>query len=207
MILMELCSHGALREGLRFPLNWQLRVRLALDTALGLAYLHENNIIHRYKTYLKIVWFNDIHIFTISISIFFCRDIKTTNVLIDSEWRAKLCDFSFACHTECSAKRDFTYGTDEFMSPEIALCEDFGVSSDIFSFGILLCEVVSGQVCTCTPVRCFITILLPTAVVLVLPLSPQYPVHHFTRTYNYFLLYNIWIQLLSIIQFLNTTII
>eukprot|EP01041_Mallomonas_annulata_P008495 gene8495-17522_t len=119
MIVMELCSHGALREGLRYPLPWSLRVRLALDTAMGLAFLHENNIIH--------------------------RDIKTTNVLIDDNWRAKLCDFSFACHANCSAKRAFIYGTDEFMSPEIAMGDDFDTSSDIFSLGILLCEVITGR--------------------------------------------------------------
>jgi len=118
MILMELCTCGALREGLRYPLPWSLRVRLALDIAIGLAFLHENNIIH--------------------------RDIKTTNVLIDDKWRAKLCDFSFACHTDCVAKRDFIYGTDEFMAPEIAMGEDFDISADIFSFGIVLCEIMTG---------------------------------------------------------------
>jgi serine/threonine protein kinase len=49
MILLELCTNGALREGLNSPLPWSLRVRLALDTAVGLAFLHENNIVHRYK--------------------------------------------------------------------------------------------------------------------------------------------------------------
>ena len=71
------------------------------------------------------------------------RDIKTTNILIDEFYRAKLCDFSFACHEECSSKKDFVYGTDEFMSPEVALALDFDKSSDIFSFGIILCELMT----------------------------------------------------------------
>lgn len=119
MIIMELCSHGALREGLRYPLPWALRVRLAMETAEGLAFLHENRIIH--------------------------RDVKTTNVLITDDWRAKLCDFSFACHADYDNKTAFVYGTDEFMSPEIAMGDNFDVSADIFSFGILLCEVATGR--------------------------------------------------------------
>lgn len=75
----------------------------------------------------------------------FCRDIKTTNVLVDQEWRGKLCDFSFACHEECFSKQDFIYGTDEFMSPEISLALDFDKSADIFSFGIILCEAITWR--------------------------------------------------------------
>ena len=177
MILMELCKNGALREALKLSLPWNLRVRMALEIAQGLAFLHSQSIIH--------------------------RDIKTTNVLIDGFWHAKLCDFSFACHDECTSKREFickylfditttlslppvsipcfpsfhkstillsyihscppsvhcshsstriyfhfinlliTDGTDEFMSPEIALALDFSLSSDIFSFGIVLCEIMT----------------------------------------------------------------
>ena len=71
------------------------------------------------------------------------RDVKTTNVLIDEFYRAKLCDFSFACHEECISKKDFIYGTDEFMCPEVALALDFDKSADIFSFGIILCELMT----------------------------------------------------------------
>jgi serine/threonine protein kinase len=48
---------------------------------------------------------------------------------VDGEWRGKLCDFSFACHEESTSKRDFIYGTTEFMSPEIALALDFDKSA------------------------------------------------------------------------------
>ena len=119
MILMELCKNGALREVLKLHVPWALRVRMALDVAQGLAFLHDQNIIH--------------------------RDVKTTNVLIDDGWRAKLCDFSFACHEDSTSKREFVYGTDEFMAPEIALAQDFTKSADIFSFGIVLCEMVTSK--------------------------------------------------------------
>ena len=72
------------------------------------------------------------------------RDIKSTNVLIDDDFRAKLCDFSFACHDESTSKLEYVYGTSEFMSPEIAMGEDFSLPTDIFSFGILLCELITG---------------------------------------------------------------
>ena len=58
-----------------------------------------------------------------------CRDVKSTNVLIDSEWRAKLCDFSFGVHQTCEARDNFVYGTTEFMAPEIAMSEDFSVAA------------------------------------------------------------------------------
>jgi LIM domain kinase 1 len=57
------------------------------------------------------------------------RDIKTTNILVDKDWRAKICDFSFSCHVNSLLKQEFVYGTDEFMSPEIAMGEDFGLPS------------------------------------------------------------------------------
>ncbi len=65
--------------------------------------------------------------------------------MITRDWRAKICDFSFACHVDNLAKFDFVYGTDEFMAPEIALGEDFGTAADIFSYGIVLCEIISGK--------------------------------------------------------------
>ena len=117
MIVMELCKNGALRECLKRKISWPLKVRLALDICQGIAFLHENGIIH--------------------------RDIKTTNILVDDQWRAKLCDFSFAIHRDSHSKRSYTYGTEEFMSPEIAFALDFDLSTDIFSFGILLCEIMT----------------------------------------------------------------
>ena len=73
------------------------------------------------------------------------RDVKTTNVLVDKDWRGKLCDFSFACHEDCFSKKDYTYGTDEFMSPEISLALDFDRSTDIFSFGVTVCEAITWK--------------------------------------------------------------
>lgn len=126
MILLELCENGALREFLHRPPfmnpnkeSWNVLLRMCSDVAEGMDFLHNRHIVH--------------------------RDIKTTNVLVDENWRAKLCDFSFASHESSTVKRDFVYGTEEFMAPEIAMGMDFNVSADIFSFGMILCEVVSGK--------------------------------------------------------------
>lgn len=66
-------------------------------------------------------------------------------MLIDSAWRAKLCDFSFAIHVDSTVKSDFIYGTDEFMAPEIAMSEPFNTQADMFSFGVLLAEVITER--------------------------------------------------------------
>jgi leucine-rich repeat kinase 2 len=47
MIIMELCSNGALRECLEQTLGWNLKIRIALDIAQGILFLHEQGIIHR----------------------------------------------------------------------------------------------------------------------------------------------------------------
>ncbi|CAM9132486.1 unnamed protein product, partial [Choristocarpus tenellus] len=79
MVAMEMCTNGALREALKLHLSWPLKVRIALDMTSGLQYLHEQGIIH--------------------------RDIKTPNVLVDAEWRGKLCDYNFAIDESSSIKQ------------------------------------------------------------------------------------------------------
>lgn len=119
IIVMKLCEKGSLRDCLKLPIPWKLRVRIALDVAWGIAFLHEQDILH--------------------------RDIKTSNVLIDSKWRALTCDMSFACHRSSPTKMDYSCGTDAYMSPEVILAMDCDKSSDIFSFGVLLCAIITDK--------------------------------------------------------------
>ncbi|CAM9112939.1 unnamed protein product [Scytosiphon promiscuus] len=119
MVAMELCTNGALREALKLSISWPLKVRIASDMTDGLQYLHQHGIIH--------------------------RDIKTPNVLIDSSWRAKLCDYNFAIDETSSIKQDFCAGTAEFMSPEVLLSEEYGLPSDVFSLGMIFVEMLTGQ--------------------------------------------------------------
>lgn len=129
MILLEVCQNGALRERLfDTELSWSLLARLALDVALGLQYLHERHLVHRWVFSPPCDGY-DLGERSVICWCACCRDIKTTNVLISGEWRAKICDFSFGVLEPCAARADFVFGTTEFIAPEVALGEEYGVSA------------------------------------------------------------------------------
>ncbi|KAK2834777.1 hypothetical protein Q7C36_015478 [Tachysurus vachellii] len=103
------------------PLSWQVRSVIALGTARGLEYLHQHNHIH--------------------------RDVKSGNILLDESFVPKISDFGL---TRASAKRSNTtvitekiVGTTAYMAPE-ALRGEITPKSDIFSFGVVLLEILSG---------------------------------------------------------------
>eukprot|EP01087_Luapelamoeba_hula_P004749 TRINITY_DN146_c0_g1_i2.p1 TRINITY_DN146_c0_g1~~TRINITY_DN146_c0_g1_i2.p1 ORF type:complete len:642 (-),score=121.19 TRINITY_DN146_c0_g1_i2:75-2000(-) len=119
-IVTEYVKDGDLRNKLKEPkvkIPWDLRAKVARDLASAMAYLHSNNIIH--------------------------RDLKSKNILVDSNWDIKLCDFGFARTCE-QKKRPMTLcGTEAWMAPEIIVGQPYGPAADVFSYGIVLCEIVS----------------------------------------------------------------
>eukprot|EP01127_Copromyxa_protea_P018116 TRINITY_DN5629_c0_g1_i1.p1 TRINITY_DN5629_c0_g1~~TRINITY_DN5629_c0_g1_i1.p1 ORF type:complete len:310 (-),score=60.17 TRINITY_DN5629_c0_g1_i1:59-988(-) len=121
-IVLEYLSKGDLGRYIldtRATISWARRVKICLDVACGMAYLHSRNIIF--------------------------RDLKSENILLDDTGKAKLCDFGFA-RTFSAAKRPTTMcGTDEFMAPEIILGEEYNEKSDIFSFGMLMFEIIARR--------------------------------------------------------------
>ncbi|RZC54366.1 hypothetical protein C5167_013236 [Papaver somniferum] len=111
-------------EEQRLYLNWPTRLRICLDIAKGLAYLHE-------ESRLKIVH----------------RDIKPTNILLDKDLTAKISDFGLAKLDEEENTHISTRiaGTIGYMAPEYAMRGYLTYKADVFSFGIVALEIVSGK--------------------------------------------------------------
>ncbi|CAN6690846.1 unnamed protein product [Malus baccata var. baccata] len=105
-------------------LDWPTRHKICIGTARGLAYLHE-------ESRLKVVH----------------RDIKATNVLLDKNLNPKISDFGLAKlneedNTHISTRIAGTYG---YMAPEYAMRGYLTDKADVYSFGILVLEIVSGR--------------------------------------------------------------
>ncbi|KAA8520201.1 hypothetical protein F0562_014457 [Nyssa sinensis] len=127
LLVVEFMSNGTLYDILHSssrPPNWGRRIRLALQTAKAVDILHSSvpPVIH--------------------------RDIKSANVLIDRNFNARLGDFGLAlrCHVD-----DYRLlstppaGTMGYLDPCYVTPDNLSTKTDVFSFGILLLEIISGR--------------------------------------------------------------
>ncbi|XP_044977394.1 probable LRR receptor-like serine/threonine-protein kinase At2g28960 [Hordeum vulgare subsp. vulgare] len=113
-----------LREGDDYSLNWEQRLHIALDSAQGLEYLHESctpSIVH--------------------------RDIKTANILLDKNLVGIIADFGLSrafndAHTHISTVAAGTLG---YLDPEYHATFQLTIKTDVYSFGIVLLEIITGQ--------------------------------------------------------------
>ncbi|KAI7727195.1 hypothetical protein M8C21_015724, partial [Ambrosia artemisiifolia] len=112
-------------EGKRKSMDWSNRYKIIKGIARGLLYLHQDSrlrIIH--------------------------RDLKASNILLDKEMNPRISDFGLArimegSDTQANTRR--VMGTYGYMAPEYMIDGIYSVKSDVFSFGVLLLEIVSGK--------------------------------------------------------------
>ncbi|KAK6646060.1 hypothetical protein PHAVU_L005743 [Phaseolus vulgaris] len=130
LLVYEFMPRGSLenhlfRRGSYFqPLSWSLRLKVALDAARGLAFLHSAET--------KVIY----------------RDFKTSNILLDSNYNAKLSDFGLAKDGPTGDKSHVStrvMGTYGYAAPEYLATGHLTSKSDVYSFGVVLLEMLSGK--------------------------------------------------------------
>ncbi|KAM0062251.1 putative transferase, protein kinase RLK-Pelle-RLCK-VIIa-2 family [Helianthus debilis subsp. tardiflorus] len=132
MLVYEFMPRGSLenhlfrRSSYFQPLSWNLRIKVALGAAKGLAYLHSPEA--------KVIY----------------RDFKSSNILIDSNYNAKLSDFGLAKDGPVDGKSYVStrvMGTYGYAAPEYMATGHLTAKSDIYSFGVVLLEILTGRRC------------------------------------------------------------
>ncbi|KAL3500860.1 hypothetical protein ACH5RR_039953 [Cinchona calisaya] len=129
LLFYDYMENGSLWDLLHGPtkkekLDWDTRLRIALGSAEGLAYLHHDcspRIIH--------------------------RDVKSSNILLDKDFEAHLTDFGIAkslCTTK-SHTSTYIMGTIGYIDPEYARTSRLTEKSDVYSYGIVLLELLTGR--------------------------------------------------------------
>ncbi|XP_055818692.1 serine/threonine-protein kinase PBL34-like [Solanum dulcamara] len=128
LLVYEFMPRGSLENHLfrrSLPLPWSIRMKIALGAAKGLAFLHE-------EAERPVIY----------------RDFKTSNILLDADYNAKLSDFGLAKDapegdkTHVSTRVMGTYG---YAAPEYVMTGHLTSKSDVYSFGVVLLEMMTGR--------------------------------------------------------------
>ena len=120
-IITEFMERGSLYNCLRKnSLSPYDKTRIAYQTAKGVAYLHSKNIIH--------------------------RDLKSLNILVSNTNEARVCDFGISRPVDNSGLMTNKIGTFNYMAPEVIMKNKYTLKADVFSYALLLLEMVTGYV-------------------------------------------------------------
>ncbi|CAA2998980.1 probable receptor-like serine threonine- kinase At4g34500 [Olea europaea subsp. europaea] len=130
LLVYEYIDNGNLEQWLHgivgpvSPLTWEIRMKIAIGTARGLAYLHEGlepKVVH--------------------------RDVKSSNILLDRKWNPKISDFGLAklLGSEKSYVTTRVMGTFGYVSPDYASTGMLNEGNDVYSFGVFLIEIITGK--------------------------------------------------------------
>ncbi|KAL2231414.1 serine/threonine-protein kinase-like protein At5g23170 [Sesamum indicum] len=121
ILVTEYMPNGTLHEILHLsamPLSWPKRVEFAIHIAKGVGFIHESDpsIVH--------------------------RDIKSANVLVDKNWKAKVADFGLAIRED---ELNVPAGTIGYLDPGYTTPCKLSTKTDVFSYGVLLLELISSR--------------------------------------------------------------
>ncbi|KAK7245842.1 hypothetical protein RIF29_40694 [Crotalaria pallida] len=131
MLVYEFMANGSLEDHLldigkdKEPLDWQTRMKIAEGAARGLEYLHDG-------ADPPIIY----------------RDFKSSNILLDEHFNAKLSDFGLAKLIQIGGKEHVStrvMGTLGYCAPEYAIAGQLSTKIDIYSFGVVFLEIITGR--------------------------------------------------------------
>ncbi|XP_071740700.1 probable serine/threonine-protein kinase PBL28 [Rutidosis leptorrhynchoides] len=131
ILVYEYASNGSLDHHLSSTtLGWSRRIKICLDAARGLSYLHDDNGAHQRVLH---------------------RDIKSANILLDDEWNAKVADLGLSkvgpANQQHTALVTGVVGTIGYLDPVYWQLGLLTKESDVYSFGVVLMEVLTGKLC------------------------------------------------------------
>lgn len=120
-LVTELMHQGSLADVIRkkgYHLSRSLKIKMAVEAAAGMKYLHGCNVVH--------------------------RDLKTQNLLVNSDWQCKVSDFGIST-VKNQTMTTTCIGTPLYMAPEVLQHSRYSEKADIYSFGIVLVELFTGK--------------------------------------------------------------